>query len=197
MELVVPFLSLQCVIRIVLRGAWTNFRNLSFWIMCKFAVYRKHCPKEVILCAFTKPLSHQSCLSLCLCATGVSHCPTLLVLSFSLLKPTTCCQAVTTYSATIRTASFASVLSATLELKPRASPRNSQGSSLLSPPWRATSACPSFVTTSCLEVRAFDLHRLLSAFYVQSRRSPCQFTLIGRDSVCLLCAIPTLIFVYG
>lgn len=52
-------------------------------------------------------------------------------------------------------ASFVLVLSATLEQKPRDSPRNSQASSPPWPPWQGTSACPSFVTTSCLEVRGF------------------------------------------
>lgn len=107
--------------------------------------------------------------------------PALVLVSFSWLKPTTSCRAGTTYLATIRTASSALVLSATLEPKRRASPKNSRESSLLSPPWRGTSACPSSGTTSCLEVRGLDSHWFPSGFRRLSKRlSSCRFTLINR-----------------
>lgn len=50
------------------------------------------------------------------------------LLSFSLLKPTTCCPTGTTYLATIPTASFVLGHFATLAQRPRASPRSFLGS---------------------------------------------------------------------
>lgn len=152
-----------------------NQLSVEMWEKC--AAFRRHYSKEMILWLTLHFFLFFS--------------------SFSSLKPTTCCQAGTTFLATIRTASFVSGRFATLELKPQAFPRNSQESNLPWPPWRATFACPSSVTTLCLEV--FDLRCLQSVFAWGRRVSSCHFTTIDRSEI-FVCLSPVLlhnlIFIY-